>query len=74
MAEVIDGQERACSTCRFWSDLVADMPTGGPLLALCLGPGEPSEMRPGTHHCGTWMDAPFGAIDEPCDEASPYSS
>ena len=50
MADASDGQDRGCSTCRYWSDLVADTTIGGLLIALCLGPGQPQEMHPGTYH------------------------
>jgi len=74
VGEATTEQVQACSTCRYWSDLVADTTTGGVLIALCLGPSQPQEMRPGTYHCGAWQDAPFGSIDEPRDEPDPYSS
>lgn len=74
MAEAIDGQTPACSTCRFWSDLIAETKAGGPLLALCLGSAQPQEMRPGTYHCAAWRDAPYGSIDELRDEPDPYTT
>ena len=63
---------KACETCRFWSDLIAEVPAGGSLVALCLEPTQPQVMRPGDYGCGAWKDAPFGAVDEPCDGPNPY--
>lgn len=62
----------SCKTCRFWSELIAEARAGGPLVALCLAPAQPQVMRPGSHGCAAWKDAPFGAVDEPCDGPNPY--
>lgn len=61
-----------CETCRYWSSLVAESTVGSPTLALCLAPGQAQEMRPGGHGCAAWRDAPYGSVDEPCDEPGPY--
>lgn len=60
-----------CETCRFWSDLVAEV-IGGHLTALCLEPSQAQVMQPKHHGCAAWKDAPFGAVDEPRDEPWPY--
>lgn len=62
----------ACKTCRYWSELIAEVLAGGPVMALCLEPTQPQVMRPGSHGCVAWKDAPFGSVDEPCDGPNPY--
>lgn len=50
---------RICSTCLFWSDLVAEQTGNGPLMALCENPGAPKEGRmvEGQDSCAAWEAA-----------------
>jgi len=50
---------RACETCLYWSDLVAEQTGNGPLMALCENPDGPkaSRMTAGRDTCPKWAPA-----------------
>lgn len=59
---------RCCSTCRYWSDLIAQKPSGSMHVeALCLchaGPQHQQYTR-GTDWCAHWALNDLGQVDEP---------
>ena len=55
-----------CSTCRYWSEMVARVTVGGPVQAMCLAPdGSPNrgQYTAARNHCAAWTNG--AAIDAP---------
>lgn len=60
-------QERNCSGCRFWSEMVAQAGPNG-MEALCLGEGSSAGKYVTLRHsCEAWKLNSFGSVDEPPD-------
>lgn len=63
-----------CSTCRYWSERIAESIGGAPMTALCLSERGPMArtMREGEDSCPEWASGHCGAVDDPSLESNPY--
>ena len=59
--------KKTCSTCRWWSELCAQVMGDGPLEAVCLNGGaqKNGKFTPQNFHCDKWQDNALGAVDDP---------
>lgn len=63
-----------CETCRFWSELIAEV-RAGQVQAVCLADGgvyQGQYTGPGTR-CDEWKASVFGSIDDPGIKGSPIT-
>lgn len=62
-------QDRNCSGCRYWSEMVAQSIGGADVEALCLSPAGPAKGRyvVGTQTCASFAKNTLGAVDDPPD-------
>ena len=67
MSDRTYGETKNCAGCRFWSEMIAQSISGGPIEALCLSAvgrysGKYTTAR---KSCAAWKSGHHGAIDDP---------
>lgn len=74
MAVASMSTEFRCDSCRFWSEMMAQV-DGTVLEAVCLSGDGPyaGTFTPGARTCNKWKEAPLGSVDDPVHRGSdPY--
>lgn len=56
-----------CSSCRYWSEMLAQSIGVGPVEAMCLDAESPNRglYIAGSSHCSRWKHNELGAVDNP---------
>lgn len=66
MSAPTTARREVCSTCRFWSEMVARANSAAGVEALCLTIGSRGgRYTLGSDSCEAWRSAKHGAVDDP---------
>lgn len=66
----LDGTKAECRTCRFWSDMIAQVNSGGAVIAACIAVNGKyqAKLMPADGYCDGFKADYHGKMDAPPDD------